>query len=113
MSGTVVVENNTGHAIHGTDCYSPFAVALGNEKITPSVGWLLCAVPFTIPVGESSWPVTVVARYGGCGKGSDTDLPRCIDGRPPPLPPGEYRAMLYQNPHLIRTPPSISIRVTP
>jgi hypothetical protein len=33
------------------------------------------------------------------------------DGRPPPLPPGDYRAVLFQLGHLVQAPPAVQVRV--
>src|SRR5437867_3809158 len=39
LAGHVVVVNNTGRELHGSDCGSPFQVALGNDRIVPTVAW--------------------------------------------------------------------------
>ena len=109
ISGQVIVDNNTGRAIHGGDCGSPFAVALGSDTVKPSVAWPQCLESFTVPTGQSSWPVTVTARYSECGGG----IRRCTNGRPPSLPPGYYRAMLFQSPHLVPSPTPITVHVMP
>ncbi len=111
MSGQVVVENYTGHPLHRTGCISLFAVALGNHKIKPTVAWPMCAQPFTIPVGESIYPVTVRATYLSCDR--EGSWPHCTHGRPPSLPPGTYRATLFQIADIVPTPPPVSVRVTP
>jgi hypothetical protein len=111
MLGKVIVTNDTGHALHANGCRSPFLIALGNAKISPSVAWLDCLQRITIPTGESTWMVSVSASYLACGERGP--LPRCIHGYPPPLPPGAYEAVLYQRPHVVPTPQPIRIRVTP
>lgn len=115
MSGKVIVTNDTGRALHGDGCLTPFLVEVGNDKIAPNWGTPLCLEHFTIPVGESSWPVTVHGSLSMCsGDGPDGEIPQCLpNGNTPPLPPGSYRAMLLQDPHFVPTPPAISIRVTP
>jgi hypothetical protein len=115
MSGKVIVTNDSGRVLHGIGCGTAFQLGLGNDKIPPAVLWPRCGQQLTIPIGESSWPVTVIARYSGCGqKSGDATFPRCReDGFPPSLPVGDYRAMLFQEPRFVPTPPSISIRVTP
>ena len=105
MTGHVVVDNNTGHALHATGCISLFAVALGNDEIAPRVAWALCLQRFTIPSGSSRYPVTVTAR--------DLSCPPCSNGLPRPLPPGDYRAMLFQASPVVPTPPAVGVRVTP
>ncbi|HEY7280765.1 MAG TPA: hypothetical protein VID47_04140 [Actinomycetota bacterium] len=111
--GEVVVHNGTGHALNGSGCGSPFAVALGNDRITPDVGWNDCLMRITIPAGVSSWPVTVRASYLGCDNGSSGDFPACVDGHVPPLPPGEYVAGLYQLPTFVPDPSPVPVKVTP
>lgn len=105
----VIVVNNTGGALHGEGCGSPFQVALANDKIVPSVTWLHCLQRFTIPAGESSWRVTVAARYSACGGG----LVPCVERYPPALPPGDYRAILFQSPRFVPTPPPVHVRIVP
>ena len=105
----VIVVNNTGRALNGENCGSPIQVALANDKIVPSVTWLHCLQWFTIPAGESSWPVTVAARYSACGGG----LVPCVDRHPPALPPGDYRAMLFQSPRIVPRPLPIHVRIVP
>jgi hypothetical protein len=65
----VVVENNTGRAIHVFGCGTLFQVALVSSTYRPAIAWPGCLQPFTIPVGESSYPVTVGARYSQCHQG--------------------------------------------
>lgn len=115
MPGRVVVQNNTGHAVHVFGCLTLFQVALASSTYHPAVAWLGCLQPFTIPVGESSYPVTVEASYSQCQAGRPQGAVRaCLpDRRPPPLPPGDYRAKLFQAGHLVRVPPAITVRVMP
>ena len=109
ISGQVIVVNNTGRAIHGGDCGTPFAIRLVNDTVKASVGWPTCLQTFTIPKGQSSWPVSVTAMYSACGGGTRP----CVGGRPPSLPPGYYRATLFQAPHVVSRPAPITILVTP
>ncbi len=115
MSARVVVENNTGRAVHVPGCLTLFQVVLVNNKYHPTVAWPLCLQPFTIPIGESSYPATVEASYSECSSGRPHGVLRaCLPNRhPPPLPPGDYRAMLFQAGHLVPVPPAITVRVTP
>jgi hypothetical protein len=107
VDGYVVVENHTGHPLETTGCLTLFTVALGNDRISPRIGWLDCLERFTIPSGESRYPVRVVARYLSCPP------PPCTDGRPAPLPPGTYRAMLFRDTPLPITAEPIEVRVNP
>jgi len=114
MSGYVVVEN-TGHAIRVSGCMSLFQVLLTSSTYRPPVGWLLCLQWFTIPAGESRYPVTLSASYSQCTQGRPQHgLKACRpDGRVPPLPPGTYHAKLFQLHKLVRIPPALTVRVTP
>ena len=114
MSGQVQVDNNTGHAIHVSGCQNLFQVLLTRGTYRPLAGWPLCLRRFTIPAGQTSYPITVSASYsqcaqGGPGHGLQTCLP---GGRPPPLPPGDYHAMLEQSGDLVWVPPALTVRVT-
>src|SRR6266487_4384768 len=115
MSGRVVVENSTGHAIHVTGCVTLFQVVLVNNKYKPTVAWFTCLQKFTIPVGESSYPATVEASYSRCGPGRPRGgLRACLpNNHPPPLPPGDYHAVLFQAVHVVPVPSAETIRVTP
>jgi hypothetical protein len=90
MPGAIVVENATGHVLRVTGCLSVFTVALGNDRVRASVAWPECLQRFTIPKGASSYPITVVARYRSCPP------PRCDGRRPPPLPAGRYRVVVFR-----------------
>ena len=115
MSGHVLVENNTGHAIHASGCLTLFQVLLTSSRYRPAVGWLLCLQWFTIPAGESRYPIAVSGSYNQCSQGRPQHgLKPCLPGgRPPPLPPGNYHAKLFQVSNLVQVPPAITVRVTP
>jgi|SRR5215470_430006 len=115
MSGHVVIENNTGGAIHTSGCLSLFQVALVSSRYHPAIIWFACLQSFTIPAGQSRYPVTVAASYGQCGQAGPGDAAKaCLPGgHMPALPAGIYRAVLFQARHLVPAPPPITIRVTP
>lgn len=114
MSGRVVVENNTGHEIPAGGCGSLFAVMLGNDAIHPDPIWPTCAQPLPIPVGETSYPVTVVATYNACDAAGDGGLQRCLPtGGVPPLPPGDYQARFFQSSPVVTPALPIDITVEP
>ena len=93
-----MIENNTGHEIAAGGCGSLFAVMLGNDAIHAEPVWPLCAQPLPIPVGETSYPVTVWAAYQFCSTTTQGTLPVCSPGRgPAPLPPGNYQAQFFQS----------------
>lgn len=109
IKGRVVVRNNTGRTIHTSGCRTLFQVALSSSSYHPDVAWPLCLQPFAIPVGVSSYRITVAATYLVCG---DRQSPACLPGGGmPPLPPGKYRAMLFQSRHLVQAPPGVLVRV--
>jgi hypothetical protein len=110
MQATIRVQNDTGSALSVSACGSPFQVALSNDKIQPHLGWLTCGMTFTIPVGKSTYPAIVAGTYVSCGGGGPD--PACVDGRPPPLPPGKCQAKLYQSPEIVRAPTPITVQVT-
>jgi len=113
MSGRVVVENTTGRAIFVSGCLGLFQVVLVNRAYRPAVGWLLCLQRFTIPTGQSAYPVTVAASYNTCSQGPPGAARACLPGgHPPPLPPGVYHAVLFQAHHLVSVPPAVTVRVT-
>jgi hypothetical protein len=115
ISGQVLVDNTTGHAIDVSGCGNLFQVLLTNSTYRPTVRWLTCLQRFTIPVGESRYEVTVQASYIECSQGPPHHgLKPCMPaGRMPPLPPGTYHAKLFQVGNLVRVPPAPTVRVTP
>jgi hypothetical protein len=115
MSGHVVVDNHTGHALHVYGCGRLFAVALGNDKVHPDVLWPLCRQPFTIPIGASSYPIQVEATYLACSPGRpQSNLIACKPNRQlPALPPGNYQAKLFQSSEIVPIPTPINVSVTP
>jgi hypothetical protein len=110
LSGRIVVSNDTGHPITGGGCGSPFAVLLVSDEIHPMVAWPSCLERITLPVGVSTWKVDVSGSYSSCG-GGGASVP-CLNGRTPPLPPGDYRATFFQLPHLVPRPAPIDVVVT-
>ena len=112
MAATVIVTNTTGGDVTVGGCLHLFYVALGNANVDPRelLAWPACLQAITIPAGTSQYPVSLAARYVACFGASRS--PICVDGQPPPLPPGRYKARLYQNPYVVRTPKPIVVRVT-
>jgi hypothetical protein len=114
LAGRVVVQNNSGRAIRVPGCGTIFQVALVSSTYHPTVGWTQCLHTVTIPTGESSYPTPVPAIYRFCSEEPQGSAPTCMfGGHPPPLPPGDYRAVLFQEGHLIPFPPAVTVRVTP
>lgn len=114
MAGRVVIENKTGHVIHTAGCVSLFQVDLVNASYHPEIFWTQCYEPMTIAIGRSSYPVTVEAAYNHCTQGRPSQgVKRCLPHGSPPLPPGNYRAVLFQAGNLIPAPAAITVHVTP
>jgi len=115
MTGQVLVDNHTGHAIHTFGCVSLFQVALTSRSYQPTVAWAACLQRFTIPPGLSRDRVTVWASNSQCSPARPRHgLRPCLPGeRMPPLPPGTYHARLFQARPLARIPPAITVRVIP
>jgi hypothetical protein len=115
MTAHVVVNNNTGHAIHEKGCGSLFQVALTSSTYHPDVVWLTCLQLLTIAVGKTSHAVKVQATYLSCSQGhARAGLKACLPGKQkmPPLPPGRYKAKLFiQVRQLVPAPPAIPVRV--
>lgn len=113
IRATVVVANNSGRVLNATRCGGYFQLVLGNDHVHQAVLWRLCAENFAIPMGASTYPVLLSTEYPGCSRDTPTtDTPACLPGgNPPPLPPGEYRATLYQSGNAVPIPPPITVRV--
>jgi hypothetical protein len=106
ITGQVVVENHSGHVLRASGCLSLLAVLLRNDHVKSKAVWPLCVQPFTIPTGQSTYPITVMARYQSCPP------PPCAEGGPPPLPPGDYRATLFRSTPQLPPAPPVEVVVT-
>jgi hypothetical protein len=115
MSGRVVVDNNTGHAIQVHGCGWLVQVALASSTYHPDVTTPACSQVFTVPAGKSSYPVLVQASYLACRVGqSGGGFRACPPGKKPPaLPAGDYHTALFQAHQFVPAPPAITVRVTP
>jgi hypothetical protein len=113
MTGHVVIVNNTGRVIHAGGCGTLFQVALVSAAYHPAIAWTTCYQGFTIPIGRSSYRVTVDAFYLHCIQhGRSKGVPRCMRHGMPSLPLGSYRAVLFEAGHLIPAPRAIPVQVT-
>lgn len=115
MTGTVDVKNNTGQPIPYTYCGALFQVTLENRAYQPQPFWTACAMPGTLPAGNSAFAVTFSARPTICTTTPQPSISPCQpDGSAPPLSPGAYRAQLRYTPgnELGPLPPPITVRVT-
>jgi hypothetical protein len=112
ISGQVVVENRTGHDIQLGGC-GIFQVLLTNNTYQPSSFWATCFTRYTIPMGESSYPITVIAAHNWCSQsGSTGTLPACLPNGPPPLPPGDYQATTLEAGDALPIPAPVKVTVT-
>ena len=116
MAAQVIVSNHTGEAISTTGCGTLFNVVLNSDTYKPAPFWTTCLQQFTIPTGESTYPVTVLGSAVGCVGDpfpGDSSMPKCEDdGHPPALPPGDYQARLYQVHPLVPDPGPVPVSVT-
>jgi hypothetical protein len=116
LAGHVVVDNNTGHAIHTSGCGVLFTVALASSSYHPVVATPTCLQFFTIPAGTSRYRVQVLASYLACSmRHASGGLKACLPNmKAPPLPPGSYHAKLFfQVRRFAPAPPQIAVRVRP
>lgn len=115
LAGHVVVDNNTGHAIHTSGC-GLFTVALASSSYHPVVATPSCLRFYTIPAGTSSYRVQVLASYLACSvRHASGGMKACLPGmKAPPLPPGNYYAKLFfQVSQFAPAPHLIPVRVMP
>lgn len=115
MTGHILVDNTTGHAIRVPGCLTLFQVELTSPGYRPTVAWAACLQEITIPAGHTRERVTIRASYNQCGQGSQGNGTRaCLPGGGmPPLPPGTYHARLFQSRRLVQIPPAVTVQVTP
>jgi hypothetical protein len=115
MSGHVVVDNDTGHALYAETCRGLFSVVLSSRSYHPAgeEPSVACRPTRAIPAGRSSYPVTVKATYLACSvSGTGGDFKTCLPHmKLPPLPAGTYQATLDQ-PGVVPEPPVITVHVT-
>ncbi|HEY0718604.1 MAG TPA: hypothetical protein VGD68_13370 [Streptosporangiaceae bacterium] len=114
LTGRVVVDNHSGHALHVRGCDSlAVIVTLSSRRYHPALAAPSCAGTVTIPAGRSVYPVKVLASYLSCSVGhADGGLPECGSGDAlPPLPAGTYQATLGGITG-VAAPPPVDIRVT-
>jgi len=101
VTGTLVVTNNSVDTInlnaHG--CHPHWGIGLSSPSIPfqPAFTTECSTAPFLLSPGANRLPFTVSVTYGACaypGYASAT-TPLCLPGnRLPPLPPGQYQAVL-------------------
>ena len=113
LSGQITVDNNSGQPIPVDGCTSIYQVRLVGGVGTGGPIWLQCLREFTIPVGQSEYPVSFRATYDTCSQtGGQSN--RCRDdGHMPPLPYGEYAATTFASDTAAPLPEPIVVTVLP
>ena len=122
LSGVLVLTNPTGSPVSFLTrggCRPGWAVGLENDEIrfNPAFGASCEPGPLVVPPGASELPFTMTTTYGGCvqdAASATADSPACSPtGETPPLPPGEYRAVLVSLAMDFPVPPPVAVRVVP
>jgi hypothetical protein len=103
IKGFVVVTNRgkplrLWHHSGSLKCTPGYAVALTNDRIPPDIAWYLDCVPrpLLIPSGITRLPFGVMTTFLQCwNTTAEKSVPKCLPGhRTPPLPAGQYKAVL-------------------
>ncbi len=102
LPGVVVVVNNTGDPLTYPGCGGLFQVALTQGGAPPEVAWSACRIDYTVPEGESTYPVTVSASAVSCAV--DASCPKS---------PGRYEAVLAQSESDLPPAKPVPVRVVP
>src|SRR5579875_494836 len=108
LRATITVDNRTGHALHDSGCGTLFEVVLGNAAHPNVPAQLTCIRGYTIRPGVSTYHPHALTTYATCEVNGS---PRCGRTSPPPLPPGEYRAKVYEQGHAVPVPAAQEVRV--
>jgi hypothetical protein len=114
ITGTSVVKNNTSNPIEVVGCGSIFQVLLVNASYHPNAVWPACAQQIIVPVGVSTYPVSIEARYNTCvGAPTAQGFRVCGEGGTlPPVPEGRYQATTFEAGTAIPVAQPVSITVT-
>jgi len=114
MSGQVILKNDSGHALHATSCFRFVLVTPGEIMHRPENGGSECLMRYTIPVGTTTYRMTLDAIYPGCAgvPSPGSSFPACLNGNIPPFPPGQYDVTVFGASTLIAMPPPVAVRVT-
>jgi hypothetical protein len=116
IGGSLLVVNHGGAPINLTKmCRPDFVVALTSSSYTPIVAWAAnCSgLPFIIAPGTNRLPLKVITTYLGCSQGGRPSTePKCTSTGPPPLPTGNYDAVLFGDGLALPKPQPISVTLT-
>lgn len=99
VEAALVIDNNTSEelTITANGCGPKWALVLTNDGHPPASAFRDdCGPALVVPVGQSRLVQSVVASERECSAepANDSSIPTCIDNRMPPLPPGDYQAVL-------------------
>lgn len=130
IHGTLTVFNQTGSPTPVGCDHQWFYVALTSPEVPAPADFNdpICRPVTTLQVGETRFPVSVVASYSSCGFGAGvtTSTPECLRSarcQPagsrcglgmPSLPPGIYRTkfvFMGVSPSEVQRPPTITVNV--
>jgi len=116
INGTLLVVNRGTIPINLTKaCRPDFVVALTNSNYVPQVAFAtVCSGrPFTIAPGANHLHVDVTTTYLGCRQGgSPSTVPNCLSDEPPPLPAGNYDAVLIGDGLALPEPRPVPVTLT-
>ncbi len=114
LRATLIVENNTCHAIRTSGCDSLFLLEFVSRTYHPAVAWPTCLQRLTLRKGTIRYRIGVPATYMQCGRKASYASPACLPHyKMPPLPPGRYRIVLEQVRHLVPAPAPVPVQVRP
>jgi hypothetical protein len=98
------------------ECTPGYAVTLTNRRFPPDAAFFAdCGTrPLVIPSGVTRLPVTVITTYQGCSpSNASKTIPKCLSGRRmPPLPAGQYRAVLVGLGLRLPAPKAVSVTLS-
>ena len=115
-TGTVFVENKTGHPLNYV-CGFSFQAALTtsdhHHAHYPQTFCTTNGIHATVPTGTSRYPIALAARYRHCSFTASPGSRACLaNGARPPLQPGMYYASVTLEPDGVPTPHPVAVRVT-
>jgi hypothetical protein len=122
IHGTVVITNNTDNPIALDSpgaCLGKWAVELTSPAASQHVAWTLdclSGAPRVVRPGANRFPVTITTTYSECFNQTakpDPDSVACLPGGlVPPLPPGNYEAVLVTDqPGYLPLAPRVPVRI--
>jgi hypothetical protein len=122
VHGTLIVENDTGNVVtlprDSNGCRIPWVVELtnyGSVPVAPPIVRSVC-LPRAVVLtpGASEFAFTLLTAYSNCTPLKPVgDAVACLPGAnrgPPPLPPGDYTAVL-QPVGVFPTPPPVTVHL--